>query len=68
MDYPCNPCKADLHGKDIFRGKEFIRISNHVELLKQLDHDLELTHIDSFHDGYICGFQAIVKALEKDLN
>jgi hypothetical protein len=52
--------------KDIFRGTEFIRIHNHVELLKQLEQ--ETPCIDSFHEGYICGFLALVKALEKDLN
>lgn len=61
-------CKTALHKVDIFRGKEFIRVHNLIEVLKQIDHGMTLDYIDSFNDGYICGFHAVVKALEKDLN
>lgn len=57
-------CKDDLKNKDIFGSNELLRVSNHVELLKQLE--AQHPYIDFFHEGYICGFNAIMKALEKD--
>lgn len=58
-------CKTALHVDYIINGCEFSRIYDHVELIKELDVDND--YINAFYDGYICCFDAVIKALEKDL-
>jgi hypothetical protein len=53
---------------NVFQGKEFIRLQNHVEAMKMLQEDLVSKEMSYFHSGYICAFHAFIKALEKDLN
>jgi hypothetical protein len=51
---------------NIFLGENFINLRNHVDLLIDLETEYFPDKINAFHDGYICCFDRMVKAIEMD--